>query len=85
MHAAHKKLAILESAVGILEIDLPLADGLDLCACKLDARFVFFLDKVVVPCFFVGRDLFGALLGHSAHGNPSFSWLCLSYHAKPGL
>ena len=85
MHAAHKKLAILESAVGILEIDLPLTDRLDLGAGQLDASLVFLLDELVMPCFFVGRDLFGALLGHSAHGNPSFSWLCLSYHAKPGL
>ena len=49
MHAAHKKLAILESAVGILEIDLPLTDRLDLGAGQLDASLVFLLDEVVMP------------------------------------
>ena len=71
MHPAHEKLAILESAVGILEIDLPLADGFHLGARKLDARLVFILHKVVMPCFFVGRDLLCAFFVR--HSTTSFA------------
>ena len=72
MHAAHENLTILERTVGILEIDLSQTDGLYLGTRKLDARFILFLDKVVMPCLFVGRNLLCALFVNS-HGETSLT------------
>ena len=70
VHATHENLTVLERTVGILEIDLSQTDGLYLGACKLNACLVFFLDKVVMPCFFVRSDLLCAFFINS-HGKTS--------------
>ena len=62
VHAAHENLTVLERTVGIFEIDLSQTDRLYLGTRKLDARFILFLDKVVMPCLFVGRNLLCACL-----------------------
>ena len=72
VHAAHENLTVLERTVGILEIDLSQTDGLYLGTRKLDARFILFLDKVVMPCLFVGRNLLCALFVNS-HGETSLT------------
>ena len=72
MHAAHENLAVLEGAVAVLQVDVPLTDRLHFGTRKLDACLVFFLDKVVMPCFFVGSDLLCALFIDS-HGKTSLT------------
>jgi hypothetical protein len=48
MHIEQKRLTVLDQAVGVLEVGLPLADGLDLGSAKGHAGFKFFEEKVVV-------------------------------------
>ena len=72
VHAAHKDLAVLKGAVAVLQVDVSLTDGLYLGACKLNACLVFFLDKVVMPCFFVRSNLLCAFFINS-HGKTSLT------------
>ncbi len=48
MDVEQKRLAILDEAVGILQVGLALADGLDLGAAQRNAGLKFFQQKVVV-------------------------------------
>ena len=59
------ELSVNDLTVGVLEVDAAAADAFDLGAVELDARFIFFVNEVVVPCLFVLRDNLDALLfGH---------------------
>ena len=58
MHALDEQLAVLDRAVGVLQVQRAGPDGLDLRAEKLNARLILILHKVVVKGFAVlGRDL----------------------------
>ena len=48
MHVEQKRLAVLDEAVGVLEIGLALADGLDLGSAQGDAGLEFLQQKVIM-------------------------------------
>ena len=59
------QLSVLDTAVRILQIDRAGADAFDFGAGEGDARFVRFIDKIVVTRFSVLRDkLFSAFFRH---------------------
>ena len=62
VHAADKDLAVFHGAEGVLEVQRPGADGLDLRAAQLDARLVAVQDKIVVVCLAVRRRLLDPFL-----------------------
>lgn len=53
VHIVDEDLAIFDSAVGFLEIDLAKANRLDLGSGQHQAGFIDIFDEVVVPGFFV--------------------------------
>jgi len=55
MHTDNEKLAVLDVAVGVLEVDTSCANALDLGTEKLDASLIFFLNEIVVVRLFVLR------------------------------
>ena len=61
------QLAVLDVAVGVLEIDATAADALDLSAVELDACFVLLVYEVVVPCLLILGDDLDSLLFQNSH------------------
>ena len=72
MHALDENFPIAEDAVGILQADCALPDGLDLRAGQLDAALICLLDKIVVSGFFIGGNLLCALLVNSHDSDHPF-------------
>ena len=73
VHTDDEKLAVLEVAVGVLEIDRACAQTFDLRAEKLDARLVFFVHEIVVIRFFVLGNYLMPALFISQNGHLLFS------------
>ena len=67
VHPVDQHLAVLDDTVGILQVDVALADGFDLRAAQLEASLEFFLYKVVVIRLAVGGNLFDSA---AVHGTP---------------
>jgi hypothetical protein len=57
--ACYKNFTGLDLAVGILQIDRTRTDAFHLGAVQRDACFIFFIDKIVMICFFILGDYFG--------------------------
>jgi len=67
MQVEQKGLAVFDEAVGILEVGVALADGLDLGSAEGDAGFELLHQEVVVACHsIVGRVSLAA--GHGVAG-----------------
>ena len=67
MHPVEEHLTVLDDAEGVLQVHIPLADGLDLGAGKLNTGFVFLFDEIVVKSLAVGGQLLDGLLCHPGH------------------
>ena len=66
MHPVDHHLAVLDDTVGVLQVDVALADGFDLRAAQFEAGLEFLLYKVVVIRLAVGGDLFDSAAVHGA-------------------
>ena len=80
VHAVDGKLPVLDDAVGVLQVDVALTDGLDLCPHKGDARLELFQNEIVVVSFTVFGDDLDAV---ACHGGTSFLKGSLHYN-MPG-
>ena len=71
MHVEQKCLAILDEAVGILQVGLPLADGLDLGPAQRHARFKLLQQKIIMA----GGPIVRGVPLTRGHGVPWLGWL----------
>ena len=55
VHADDEKFSVLYIAVAVLEVDAACADAFDFRAEKFNSRLLFFVDEIIVICFFVLR------------------------------
>ena len=72
VHPQHKKLAVLDAAIAVLQVHPPGPDGFDLCAGQGNTRLIGFFYKIIVPRLFVLRQQLCAVR-HFAR--PPFSWI----------
>lgn len=60
VHIVNKNFAVFYPAEGLFQVDLALADRFDLASLESDARFIDFVDEVVMKSLFVGSDNFNS-------------------------
>ena len=60
VHADQKHLAVFNAAEAVLQVDLPLPQGLHFRSRQGDSRFVGFMNKIIVARFAVVRNIFYA-------------------------
>lgn len=83
VHAVNYHLAVVDLAVALLKVKLPLTNGFNFGAEKLNAGLYFFVYEKLVVCAFVLRENFYSFCccRHVSH-SPFFRvWVCFSVQA----
>ena len=71
MHIAQEELTFINGAPAVLQIDIAVPDGFDLRTDQLNARFIGFEYKIIMPCLTVFSDLSDACLFDKKPSFPS--------------
>lgn len=67
MHSVDEHLPVVDLAVALLQVELALTDGLDLCTKELNAGlYFFFYEKLVVRAFVLRQNFYAFVFRHWA-------------------